>query len=102
MPTLPARLARSTDIDSLQAALWKDLLTARAEVTECRRAPGRQALSQSQTQLLAALEAYIICLAQRGRPVPYALRDEVRLWRCALEGDRQLRYASVPPRRRTS
>lgn len=101
MPTSPVRLARAADFDAVQTALWKDLLTARAEVSQRRRALGRQALTQSQTQLLAALEAYITCLAERERPVPYALRDEVRLWRCALQGDRQLRYATAPPSRST-
>jgi hypothetical protein len=97
VPTSPVR-AHETDFDPVQAALWKDLLAARAEVSRRRRAPGRQALSQSHALLLAALEAYIACLVERDRPVPYALRDEVRLWRCAIQGDRLPRAVVAPPR----
>ncbi|RYP83720.1 hypothetical protein EKO23_18355 [Nocardioides guangzhouensis] len=96
MPTSPVRHAQETDFDPVQVALWKDLLAARAEVRRRRRSPGRQALSQSHVLLLAALEAYIACLVERDRPVPYALRDEVRLWRCAIQGDRLPRRASTP------
>ena len=61
--------------------LWNRLVLARELVAEQRH----QALTRSGTEargdLLAALEAYVGSLVSRGRPVPYALRDELRLQR---------------------
>jgi len=77
--------------------LWNNLVSARAEVSRSRRLPMDAAGATARHDLLAALEAYVACLVEHGRPIPYALRDELRLQQRTLAGDRQLRYA--PPTR---
>ena len=59
------------------AVLWQAVLSARADRAQLRRhpAPGRDWAAQ--TALLNALEGYVHSLHVRGRPVPYALRDEL-------------------------
>jgi hypothetical protein len=39
-------------------------------------------------QVLRALEAYAACLAEQRRPIPYALRDELRLLRLTSSAER--------------
>ena len=62
---------------STPAVLWEAVLRARAERALFRRhpVPGRNAVAQ--TGLLDALEGYVQSLQERGRPVPYVLRDEL-------------------------
>ena len=62
---------------STPAALWQAVLSARADRDQLRKhpVPGRDATAQ--TGLLEALEGYVQCLQERGRPVPYTLRDEL-------------------------
>ncbi|RYP81351.1 hypothetical protein EKO23_23720 [Nocardioides guangzhouensis] len=79
--------------------LWLDLIEARAEFHRCRSVTANKplALTRAQSGLLAALEAYVTSLGQRGMPVPYELRDELRLWRGSLQADLATRYAHTPP-----
>jgi hypothetical protein len=77
--------------------LWDQLVQARAAVSRSRRLPMDAAGTTARHDLLAALEAYVACLEEHGRPIPYALRDELRLQQRTLSADRQLRYA--PPTR---
>ncbi len=81
--------------DPLQ--LWNDLLSARDAVTRSRRLPMDAVSSSARHDLLAALEAYVACLIEHHRPIPYALRDELRLQQLTMSADRQRRY--VPPPR---
>ena len=62
---------------STAAVLWQAVLSARADRAQLRKhpVPGRDAIAQ--TELLHALEAYMQSLQERGRPVPYGLRDEL-------------------------
>ena len=62
---------------STPAFLWQAVLSARADRAELRKhpVPGRDAVAQ--TGLLDALEGYVQSLQERGRPVPYVLRDEL-------------------------
>lgn len=73
--------------------LWNDLLSARDAVTRSRRLPMDAAGTTARHDLLAALEAYVACLVAHHRPIPYALRDELRLQQRTMSADRQLRYA---------
>lgn len=74
--------------------LWNDLLSARDAVSRSRRLPMDAAGTSARHDLLAALEAYVACLVEHHRPIPYALRDELRLQQRTLSADRQLRYAA--------
>jgi hypothetical protein len=56
--------------------LWDAVLNARAVWAEERRLPSQGSSCSARTELLRALEAYVRSLDRRGRPVPYALRDE--------------------------
>jgi hypothetical protein len=64
-------------------ALYEDLLRARRVVLRSRQVPSRNRLelSNARHDLVVALEAYTHGLDSAGRPVPYALRDELRLQR---------------------
>ncbi len=61
--------------------LWHRVVEARREVTEQRRLPIGPSSSIARAQLLSALEAYALSLTNHGRPIPYALRDELRVRR---------------------
>lgn len=63
--------------------LFGDVVRARDEVVRVRRVQlaSRADLGSARHGLVVALEAYTSGLARLGRPVPYALRDELRLQR---------------------
>jgi hypothetical protein len=63
--------------------LFGDVVRARDQVVRVRRVPlsSRADLGSARHELVVALEAYTSGLARLGRPVPYALRDELRLQR---------------------
>jgi hypothetical protein len=67
--------------------LFGDVVRARDAICEVRREQpsNRSDVGSARHDLVAALEAYTSCLQRLGRPVPYALRDELRLQR-SLEG----------------
>jgi hypothetical protein len=71
--------------------LWDAVLNARAVWAEERNLPRRAAGCSARTELLRALEAYVRSLDQRGRPVPYALRDELRPIRLTASSSRHFR-----------
>ncbi|WP_395659348.1 hypothetical protein [Nocardioides sp.] len=55
---------------------------ARAAVADARRGPfDRKAIGHAQQDLLAALEAYVACLAGAGAAVHLTLRSEIDLLR---------------------
>ena len=62
-------------------ALWQRVLSARAAWAHERHLPQRGLEPNARVALLDALEIYVKSLDQRGHPVPYALRDELRLQR---------------------
>ena len=98
--TPPPRGRRRTPVD-----LWEAVLSARNGLALERALPDRHRQPTAQALLVGALEAYILSLAERGHPVPYALRDEVRLQRLTCR-DRYGRQAAPEPparfERRTS
>ncbi len=63
------------------ADLWKAVLVARDALAHERHLRQRQSEPSARAALLEALEAYVRSLDERGHPVPYALRDELRLQR---------------------
>ncbi len=61
--------------------LWSEVVKARTALASQRRLPIGNASSVARADLLYALEAYAVSLTENGRPIPYALRDELRLQR---------------------
>jgi hypothetical protein len=70
------------------ATLWDAVLSARAALVHERHLHQRLAEPPARAVLLEALEAYVRSLEERSHPIPYALRDELRLQRltCATNG----------------
>jgi hypothetical protein len=62
-------------------ALWQEVVRARSECDSQRLLPRCSTSWIAQDALLDALEAYAASLTNRRRPIPYALRDELRLRR---------------------
>jgi hypothetical protein len=67
-------------------ALFQEVTSARAAMTVARRAPlGRSRLIDApRARLLLALEAYTAELNSRNLPVPYGIRDDLRIQRRIL------------------
>jgi hypothetical protein len=63
--------------------LLHDVVRARSEIHKVRRVQltSRVDAGNVRHDLVVALEAYTACLVAMGRPVPYGLRDELRLHR---------------------
>lgn len=61
--------------------LLRDVVEARARFAQERRQPATPpgSADAARRQMLAALKAYTAALEARGLPVPYALRDELRI-----------------------
>jgi hypothetical protein len=78
MPT-PVPSAAPVRVDE-PTFLWNKVLKARTLVTAQRHLPIRGP-SIARAELLAALEAYAESLTNHGRPIPYALRDELNIRR---------------------
>jgi hypothetical protein len=71
--------------------LWEAVLSARAVWAHERHLPQRGSEPNARLALLDALEAYVKSLDERGHPVPYALRDELRLQRLTCLESRHVR-----------
>ena len=78
-------LDASVGFDHLMA-LFQEVTSARAAMTVARRAPlGRSRLIDApRARLLLALEAYTVELNARNLPVPYGIRDDLRIQRRIL------------------
>jgi hypothetical protein len=61
--------------------LWDKVVQARAVVASQRRSPIGNSALIARAELLCALEAYAVSLTNHRRPIPYTLRDELRLTR---------------------
>jgi hypothetical protein len=68
--------------------LWNKVVRARSAVTLQRHLPRSHATVLARAELLSALEAYVECLTKHGRPIPYGLRDELRIRRLTRHDDR--------------
>lgn len=85
---IPPRPRLDTRAGVTPATLWDAVLTARTALVHERHLHRRLAESTARAVLLEALEAYVRSLEERSHPIPYALRDELRLQRltCATNG----------------
>src|SRR4051812_7655314 len=61
--------------------LWSKVVEARTAVASQRRLPAGGSSAIARAELLSALEAYAVSLTNHRRPIPYTLRDELRLKR---------------------
>lgn len=68
------------------AALFQEVVSARAAMTVARRAPlgTSSVVDVARTRLLLALEAFTAELGARNLPVPYGIRDDLRIQRRTL------------------
>lgn len=86
-PRRPSAPAEDTDDP---VVLWEAVVQARLALAQQRRhAANSNAHGSARHAFLRALEAYAASIAERRRPLPYALRDELRLLRltCSAERD---------------
>jgi hypothetical protein len=70
------------------AGLWQAVLKARADLAHKRHLPRRDLEPSARAALVQALELYVNSLDERGHPVPYPLRDELRLQRLTCAAHR--------------
>jgi hypothetical protein len=70
------------------AGLWKAVVRARADLAHQRHLSQRHLEPSARVTLVEALESYVESLAERGHPVPYPLRDELRLQRLTCVASR--------------
>jgi hypothetical protein len=69
--------------------LWERVVASRIALRRERSQPANSsAHSVARDQVLRALEAYAACLAEQRRPIPYELRDELRLLRLTSSAER--------------
>ncbi len=80
-PVASGAESRRADRAEEPLVLWGRVLDAREVVTRERLVPLGRSLAMARGDLLLALDAYVSSLVRRGRPIPYALRDELRLQR---------------------
>jgi hypothetical protein len=78
--------------------LWNQVIQAREAVAKQRHLPAGASGSDARMELLSALEAYVASLLSRGRPIPYVLRDELRLQRLTCPSARAVRYVPLTGR----
>jgi hypothetical protein len=79
MPALntPTRTQRQAEATHL----WRKVVESRDALAAQRRLPRGSDSWIAEADLLSALEAYAMSLTEHERPIPYALRDELRLRR---------------------
>ena len=74
-PTQPAVPRRPDE----PTVLWNRVVRARALVTQQSFLPISRSNAIARAELLSALEAYVASLTKHGWPIPYGLRDELRI-----------------------
>ena len=76
-----SRLPRRTAAVVPLTVLFNDIVDARANLAQERQRPGAAtgSCSDARAQMLCALKAYTAALEGHRLPVPYALRDELRI-----------------------
>jgi hypothetical protein len=92
-PLSPAFVEAVTHPKTAPTVLWEEVIRARAALADERQLTQGSAAA-ARAELLRALEAYVECLSARGRPIPYAMRDELRLQRLTCPPDRRTTLAS--------
>ena len=81
-PTQPGARVRT----EAPMVLWNRVVEARRQLARERQLPGSNASSAARAEFLSALEAYVVSLTKRGRPIPYTLRDELLVNRLTRHG----------------
>lgn len=78
---IPRPVAHPSEDGSLEVLL-ETLLSARQDVRRLRRTPNDQRERHAaQQSLLIAMESYAAALTEQGLPMPWKLRDDLRLQR---------------------
>lgn len=79
-PVAPGQTAGTPSTDP-PLTLWNDVVGARSRFAQQRQGPQSSPadVADARADLLSSLEAYVDSLDQRRLPVPYALRDELRI-----------------------
>jgi hypothetical protein len=97
-PVPPTALVRQrgTEPRADPTLLWRAVIAARTAVAEERRIVHSASAPTAHAELLDALEAYVDSLHERCLPIPYALRDELRLQRATWSSHRGYRYSPQP------
>lgn len=88
-PPAPMIATAKSQVTSAPLTLWNAVVTARVALARERRMPQGSSVPLARADLLSALEAYVKCLGERGRPIPYVMRDELRIQRLTCPTDRQ-------------
>jgi hypothetical protein len=88
-PLSPLFVEAVTQLKTAPTVLWEEVVRARAALADERQLTQGSAAAAARTELLRALEAYVESLSARGRPIPYAMRDELRLQRLTCPPDRR-------------
>lgn len=78
---VPPEFSTAPERGLTPTALWDRVLSARTALAQERHLPQRGLEPAARLALLDAVESYVKSLEERGRPVPYALRDQLRLMR---------------------
>ena len=87
-PRRPGAVADGAPASGDALALWTRVEQARLVLADLRcRKPNTVQHAQSRVECLDALQEYADCLVAQRRPVPYALRDELRLMRLTCGSD---------------
>lgn len=79
---------------STPAILWTEVVRAREALALQRQQPQGPSVPEARIELLYALEAYVESLEHLGRPIPYAIRDELRIQQLTCPRDRRRRQPS--------
>ena len=93
-PLSPAFVEAVTHPKAAPTVLWEEVVRARAALADERQLTQGSAAAAARAELLRALEAYVESLSARGRPIPYAMRDELRLQRLTSPPERRSALAS--------
>ena len=86
---MPPRTVAHPSVGSdLLLALFQEVTSARAAMVVARRAPlgPPSVVERTRTRLLLALEVYTAELTARHLPVPYGIRDDLRIQRRTVGG----------------
>jgi hypothetical protein len=65
--------------------LLEDLVEARAEFFAARRLDNEEIVEEAHNRFVASLRTYTAELERRCLPVPYALRDDLRIYGAVLD-----------------
>jgi len=65
--------------------LLEEVVEARADFFAARRLDNEEIVEEAHTRFVASLRTYTEELGRRGLPVPYAVRDDLRIYGAVLD-----------------